>query len=213
MKKEAIATRFGRIFGNPLAKVLSKTRTKPNHVTLFTLIPGSIAAYFFLTNRLFLGVLFFIFAHVLDCTDGALARLTNNETEFGRKLDFRIDIIRNSLMYFGLWYGIYYLNNQWFIGGAIIAAHYFVMVFGYMFIQYEMIFSSKLTSHDEGLITFMILPLLAMVDPMYFRIGLPIIISIQFTNYLILFLKQKKRPNIILNIKKTFKLVKDEKKK
>ena len=210
--KEAVAIRFGRIFGDPFAKGLSMLPFKvtPNTITVLSLVPGFLASYFFFNGKLVAGVLLFVTAHVFDCTDGALARLTKQETEFGKKLDFRVDIIRNLAMYFGLWYGMYYMGGLWFIGGAIIFAHYCVMVFGYVFIQYGLIFSSPFTSHDEGLITFMILPLLALCDPIVFRLGLPIVISIQFISYLIIFFKQTEKPDAILNIKKTFKLVKDE---
>ena len=212
MRNEALAVRFGRFFGSPLAEWLAKLPFKinPNIITLSSLIPGFLAGFCFLSNQLLLGVLFFILSFILDCTDGEFARITNQVTDFGKKLDFRVDVIRIGFMYFGLWYSQYYLHGIWFIGGSILFLHYCVMVFGYMFIEYELLFSSSFTSHDEGLITFMFLPLFCIFYDGAFQVGLPILILLQFFSYLSLFIRQKNKPNMLLNVKKSLKLVKDE---
>ena len=158
------------------------------------------------------GAIFWLISYIFDCADGTLARLTKTESKLGQRLDFYVDIIGNIFMYFGLWYSQFYLICQWVIGGIIIAAHYFVMVFGYMFIKnrtYKTIFPSICSYYsaaDEGFLTFAILPILTFFIPDIFRLGLPILVALQFVSYLILFFRQKEKPDVIKNIREILKL-------
>lgn len=205
---EAWTGRLGRVFGIPLAIAISKLPYKvtPNMISVVSLIPAIFAGYFFFVNQLVFGAILFWVSYCLDCADGSLARLTNQETPFGRKLDFYIDIIGNVFMYFGLWYSQFYLVGSWLWGGAIIFAHYCITVFGYMFVTnraYKTVFpgvSSYYGTGAEGFFTFLILPAFNVVF-----IGLPILVGLQFVNYLILYLKQNEKPNIAFNVRKTLK--------
>lgn len=208
-KREEWAVKIGRIFGTPLAKGIACLPIKihPNIITLLSLLFAIIAAFFFFNNQLIYGAIFFFISYVLDCADGTLARLTNTQSKFGQKLDFYVDVLGNIFMYFGLWYSQFYLYGQWFIGGSIIAAHYMVMAFGYMFIKnrtYKTIFpniSSYYSAADEGILTFFFTPILGI-----FRLALPILVTLQFASYLILFLKQEEKPDIKKNVKEILKL-------
>ena len=208
-EKEEWAVKIGRFFGIPLARVIKALPVKihPNIVSVISLIFALFAAYYFFNNKLIVGAIFFLISYVFDCSDGVLARLTDTQSKFGEKLDFYIDITGNVFMYFGLWYSQYYLYGQWFLGGSIIAAHYAVMVFGYMFIKdrtYKT-FSKKLSSYysaaDEGFLTFFFTPMLVI-----FRLAFPILVIIQFISYIILFLKQKEKPDVRKNIKSMLKI-------
>lgn len=212
MKREEWAIKIGRLFGTPLAKAISKLpfNVTPNAISVISLIPAILAGYCFFTNQLIYGAILFWISYCFDCADGELARLTNQETDFGRKLDFYIDMTGNVFMYFGLWYSQFYLNGQWFWGGLIIFSHYCIMVFGYMFITdrtYKTISPSVCSYYsaaDEGFFTFLILPVFNI-----FPIGLPVVVGLQFASYLVLYFKQKEKPSIMDNIRKTLK--KDEK--
>lgn len=208
-KREEWAVKMGRLFGIPLARAIKALPVKihPNIISVISLIFALFAAYYFFNNKLIVGVIFFFISYIFDCSDGVLARLTNTQSKFGEKLDFYIDITGNVFMYFGLWYSQYYLYGQWFLGGSIIAAHYIVMIFGYMFIKdrtYKTI-SPKLSSYysaaDEGILTFLFAPITR-----YFTLILPILIILQLASYIILLLKQKERPDIRKNIKSMLKI-------
>jgi len=213
-KREEWALKIVRIFGTPLAKGIARLPVKvhPNVVTIFSLLFAIIAAFFFFNNQLVYGAIFFFISYVFDTADGTLARLTDTQSELGRRLDFYVDILGNIFMYFGLWYSQFYLYGQWFIGGAIIAAHYMVMAFGYMFIKnrtYKTIFPnicSYYSAADEGILTFFFVPILAFFIPGIFRLALPILVALQFVSYVILFLKQKEKPDVKKNIKEILKL-------
>ena len=208
-EKEEWAVKIGRLFGIPLARAIKALPVKihPNIISVISLIFALFAAYYFFSDKLVFGAIFFFISYVFDCSDGVLARLTDTQSKFGEKLDFYIDITGNVFMYFGLWYSQYYLYGQWFFGGIIIAAHYIVMIFGYVFIKdrtYKT-FSPKLSSYyyaaDEGFLTFFFTPLLGI-----FRLAFPILVLAQFVSYVILFLKQKERPGIRKNIRSVLKI-------
>jgi len=199
---------IGRVFAIPLARAIAKLPIKihPNILTIITVPFSLIAGISFFKNMLILGAVFYFISYIIDCTDGTLARLTNTESMFGKRLDFYTDILNNIIMYFGLWYSQYYLQGQWFLGGSIVAAHYLIMIFGYTFLQkltYKTIFpriSSYYAHLDEGFITFFVATISG-----YFRIIFPILVAMQFISYLILFMRQKEKPDIITNIKKTLR--------
>jgi phosphatidylglycerophosphate synthase len=213
-KREEWAVKLVRIFGTPLAKAIALLPIKihPNFITILSFPFAILAGFYFFNNQLIYGAIFFFISYILDTADGALARLTNTESRFGQRLDFYIDIMGNIFMYFGLWYSQFYLYGQWLIGGVIIAAHYFVMAFGYIFVKnrtYKTIFpniSSYYSAADEGILTFFFVPIFTIFNPNIFRFALPILVIIQFVSYLILSLKQKEKPDIINNIKKILKL-------
>jgi phosphatidylglycerophosphate synthase len=203
---------IGRIFGTPIARFFARFKIKPNTVTLLT-VPFSFLAgicffYGFLNYwYLVLGSFFYFIGYILDCSDGTLARMTNQVSRYGERLDYYTDIINNIPMYFGLWYSQFYLQGMWFIGGAIIAFHYFVMAFGYIFLKkftYKTI-SPRICSYymhaDEGFLTFAIAPVTG-----YFYLVLPMLVALQFISYILLFFTQKEKPNIKNNIKKMLKL-------
>jgi phosphatidylglycerophosphate synthase len=213
-KSEEWAVKIVRIFGTPLAKGIAHLPIKvhPNIITLFSFFFAIIAAFFFFNNQLIYGAIFFFISYVFDAADGTLARLTNTESELGKKLDFYVDIFGNIFMYFGLWYSQYYLFGQWFLGGSVIAAHYLIMAFGYMFINnrtYKTIFPnicSYYSAADEGILTFFFVPVLAFFITGIFRLALPILVALQFVSYVILFLRQKEKPDIKKNIKEILKI-------
>ena len=213
-KREEWAVKIVRIFGTPLAKGIARFPIKihPNVISIFSLLFAVIAAFFFFNNQLIKGAIFFFISYVFDAADGTLARLTNTESRFGQRLDFFVDILGNIFMYFGLWYSQFYLHGQWFIGGIIIIAHYFVMAFGYIFIKnrtYKTVFqkiNSYYSAADEGIITFFFIPIITYFIPSLFRIALPILVALQFVSYMLLFSRQKEKPDVKKNIKEILKL-------
>jgi len=114
-------------------KLLYPTSITPNQVSLMTVIVGIMSGYFFsrgdVVSFVIAGSLYFL-SLVLDCVDGMIARLKNNETPVGRIIDGLSDYIVGILVYIGMGIGfgkglidIKYLpfNYWWFIVIAAIS--------------------------------------------------------------------------------------------
>ena len=83
-----------RIFFRPLgfwiAKLLRNSGITPNMVTVISIFIGASAGPLFYYNSLrltLLGIFCLVFANLLDCVDGQLARLTGIKSKIGRVLD------------------------------------------------------------------------------------------------------------------------------
>ncbi len=59
------------------------TKVTPNTVTTIGNLFGIASAYFFFTNQLFLGAVFYFIRHLSDGIDGRLSRLTGQGSKFG----------------------------------------------------------------------------------------------------------------------------------
>ncbi len=59
------------------------TKISPNTVTTIGNLFGIASAYFFFTNQLFLGAIFYFIRHLSDGIDGRLSRLTGQGSKFG----------------------------------------------------------------------------------------------------------------------------------
>ncbi len=82
--------KFYRPIGFQIALLLRNTGITPNMVTVFSIfvgIAGGISFYFPTLKMNLLGVLLMIFANILDCVDGQLARLTGIKSKVGRIID------------------------------------------------------------------------------------------------------------------------------
>jgi phosphatidylglycerophosphate synthase len=68
--------------------VLCKTSVTPNQVTIASIISALICGIFYASGMFVWGSLFLFLSHMLDCTDGNLARVKETFSAFGRWLDF-----------------------------------------------------------------------------------------------------------------------------
>jgi Phosphatidylglycerophosphate synthase len=81
---------FYRPIGFRIAKKLCSTAITPNMVTIFSIFVGAAAGPLFYYDNIYLiitGIACLIFANILDCVDGQLARLTGIKSKTGRILD------------------------------------------------------------------------------------------------------------------------------
>jgi len=79
-----------------IAKSLSSTSIKPNHVTVFSFILGLMAAFSMYQASygwVVFGAALFVIAWIFDCADGMLARLKLEESRLGAWLDLVLDNI------------------------------------------------------------------------------------------------------------------------
>ena len=88
-----------------LTTLFIRMKWSPNAVTLLSLVFGVAgAALLYPKNVLLnlLGIAFIIFAAVLDCSDGQVARLCHSGTPFGRVLDGAVDMANYLAIYLAL---------------------------------------------------------------------------------------------------------------
>ena len=81
---------FYRPIGFRIARALRGTGVTPNMVTVISIFVGAGAGYFFHFDNIRMaiaGILLLVFANILDCVDGQLARLTGIKSAIGRILD------------------------------------------------------------------------------------------------------------------------------
>lgn len=88
-----------------LSRLFIKLDFSPNTVTILSMVFGvSGGILFYPQNRWLnlLGVLLQIFAAILDCSDGQVARMTGKKSELGRVLDGVVDGINFAAVYLAL---------------------------------------------------------------------------------------------------------------
>ena len=117
MKKQLYASRksndtespFDRFVHDPVALVFSRIFIRlgihPNVVTLMSMGFGVTGAAFFAVRDWrfnLIGVLLQVFAAVLDCCDGQVARLTGKTSRLGRVLDGAVDTVNFAAVYLAL---------------------------------------------------------------------------------------------------------------
>ena len=89
---------------NPAAKYTGKY-VSPNTVTLISFIPGVLAVYFLLTGFQTAGFWLFVLNRILDGLDGAIARQTDRQSDFGGYLDLMLDFILYAALPLAVTYG------------------------------------------------------------------------------------------------------------
>ena len=98
-----------RVFHDPIAMVFSRLFIRlgvtPNAVTLLSMVFGVAGGVLFAFSNFWLnltGVLLQIFAAILDCSDGQVARLTGQTSRLGRVLDGTVDTVNFAAVYAAL---------------------------------------------------------------------------------------------------------------
>lgn len=107
-----------------LAVIAAKLHMTPNQVTVWSFFFGMIAAGMFAFESMtiaLLGLIPFHIGKILDCADGQLATLTNQQSELGAFLDPFFDRIVDSATLLGLATGLY-LRTDSMIGILLVLA-------------------------------------------------------------------------------------------
>ena len=104
---------FYRPIGFRIARMLRGTGITPNMITVISIFVGAAVGFMFYHDNLtynICGILLLVFANILDCVDGQLARLTGIKSAIGRILDgFAGDI----------WFASIYIGFVLCLGGLI----------------------------------------------------------------------------------------------
>ncbi|MDR2117929.1 MAG: CDP-alcohol phosphatidyltransferase family protein [Tannerellaceae bacterium] len=127
LKSIETENRIDRIFYRPLgfriARMLLPTRITPNMVTVISIFIGAFSGYLFHYRDMMYnvcGILLLIFANILDCTDGQLARLSGNKSTIGRILDGLAGDIWFTFIYTGLAFRLSHeYGTSWFYAVAV----------------------------------------------------------------------------------------------
>lgn len=183
----------------PIIRLMQRLKIKisPNIITITSIAFILLAGYLFFINELLFGAICYFIYLLGDEVDGKWARLTKKTSNMGRNLDYFGSVIGNFLMFFGLWYSQFYLKNIWLIGLSLILAYYVLVILLVTLVkeQYYTTMFPKISSYyslqEEGFAIFFIAP--------FFNITLvlfPILIFLQLLTFIVLFVRQKERPDI-----------------
>jgi len=107
-----------------LVRVIYRTEITPNQISLFAIVMGIFAGYFYsLGQPLYftVGALFFLAFNILDCSDGQLARLKKNGTPVGRIIDGISDYIATVAVYLGILFGFSLRSDNHFFWVTMLA--------------------------------------------------------------------------------------------
>lgn len=116
-----------------LTWILAKTRVTPNQVTCASLLCGLGCSVFYAFGNFFAGSLLLFSSHVLDCTDGNLARATHRFSAIGKWLDMAGDRIAEAMIFTGI--AFYFIRTgespYWmvicFVDAMLLSAYYYMV--------------------------------------------------------------------------------------
>ena len=116
-----------------LTWLLAKTRITPNQVTVGSILFGFACATCFAFGYFFMGSLFLFISHVLDCTDGNLARTKSLFSPIGKWLDMTGDRMAEAMIFIGI--GFFFMrtgaSGYWVLlalGDALLLSTYYYIV-------------------------------------------------------------------------------------
>ena len=114
----------------PVARLLARLGLTPNLVTLIGLAIAGAGAYTIAIGQWWVGGLIVLFAGVFDLFDGALARATGKESDFGALLDSTIDRVSEAVVLLGLL--AFYLSADDDLGAILV----YVALVGSIMVSY-----------------------------------------------------------------------------
>ena len=114
----------------PVARLLARLGLTPNLVTLIGLAIAGAGAYLIATGHWWGGGLIVLFAGAFDMFDGALARATGKESDFGALLDSTIDRVSEAVVLLGLL--AFYLSSNDDLGSILV----YVALVGSIMVSY-----------------------------------------------------------------------------
>ena len=101
---------INKVLYSSLIPLLSKMKISPNTLTIIGFLFSLITMILISQGYLLISGILIIFSSIFDLLDGALARYTNNTTNFGKFFDAVIDRLSEIAIYVGLF--IYFMNDS-----------------------------------------------------------------------------------------------------
>lgn len=148
IKAKRIRYAFHRHFSTLFTYIFIKLNISPNTITLLTFLI-SIFGFIFLSigtyTSIFIGMIFFNLVHVIDCSDGEVARLQNKKSIEGVYLDEISHYVYACSLGLGLGYGLLKLySNEMYIFLGFILALIFVLEYAVVYAQNSVIMREAL---------------------------------------------------------------------
>ncbi len=116
---------FYRPIGFRIAYALKNTGITPNQITIISIFVGALTGWLFYHEGLayaIAGILVLVFANILDCVDGQLARLTGIKSPVGRILDGMAGDVWFASIYIGFALRLTYEHGTpWFFALAVLS--------------------------------------------------------------------------------------------
>lgn len=116
---------FYRPIGFRIARMLRGTGITPNMITVISIFVGAAVGFMFYHDNLtynICGILLLVFANILDCVDGQLARLTGIKSAIGRILDGFAGDIWFASIYIGFALRLSHdYGTDWFFALAVLS--------------------------------------------------------------------------------------------
>ena len=115
---------------------LLQTRVTPNQVTVASLVCGIVCGLLFIKGWFATGALFLFLSHMLDCTDGNLARAKGVFSPVGRWLDFIGDKSADVVLFLCISIHMYFVDDKiWWIvlplvEGLLLMLYYYIVDIG-----------------------------------------------------------------------------------
>ena len=100
---------FNELLYSSIIPLLAKSKISPNTLTIIGFIFSLITMVLISQGYLLISGILIIFSSIFDLLDGALARYSNNTTNFGKFFDAVIDRLSEIAIYVGLFI---YFNND-----------------------------------------------------------------------------------------------------
>ena len=108
---------------NPVAKLIGRS-LNPNCITLFSFLIGLLSVLFVLRKLLVLALVLWILNRILDGLDGAVARISGRQSDFGGYLDILVDFILYALIPLAFTYTYGRNENSWIYLAVMISLFY-----------------------------------------------------------------------------------------
>ena len=102
MNRASLRQALNAYVEQPVARALARLGVSPNAVTFAGLVGAGISAYLISEGIFWAGGVVMLLAGILDLFDGALARATGQDSDFGALLDSVIDRVSEIVVLLGL---------------------------------------------------------------------------------------------------------------
>lgn len=102
MNRASLRQAINAYIEQPVARALARLGVSPNAVTFAGLVGAGISAYLISEGIFWAGGVVMLLAGILDLFDGALARATGQDSDFGALLDSVIDRVSEIVVLLGL---------------------------------------------------------------------------------------------------------------
>lgn len=97
-----------------LTWILTRTKITPNQVTSASFLCSVLCGAFFAYGHFFTGAAFLFLSHILDCTDGNLARAKSLFSPMGKWMDIAGDRLGEIILFMGVSYYFYRNGASYF---------------------------------------------------------------------------------------------------